>query len=197
MPSTIRYLTHPQVRIDPGTPIPEWSLNATGAARVAALATDPGALTGTRHIISSAEVKALETARPLAAALGATLEIRPAMHENDRSATGFLPPEEFERVADQFFAQPEISVRGWETARQAQTRILREVEAVLARMPEGDLLFVGHGGVGTLLYCALAGQPISRAFDQGPGGGGCWFGFDRAARKPFHGWQVMETLSAG
>lgn len=36
--------------------------------------------------------------------------------ENDRSSTGFLPPEEFEVVADAFFAQPGVSVRGWETA---------------------------------------------------------------------------------
>lgn len=28
------------------------------------------------------------------------------MHENDRSATGFLPPPEFEAVANQFFANP-------------------------------------------------------------------------------------------
>lgn len=91
MTRTVRYLTHPQVQIDPAKPVPDWSLNATGAARVAALAADPGALGATRRIVSSAEVKALETARPLALALGLSVEIRPDMHENDRSATGFLP----------------------------------------------------------------------------------------------------------
>ena len=119
MPQTVRYQTHPQVRIDPAKPIPDWSLNATGAARVPALAADPGALAQTRRIISSNEAKALGTARPLAEALGAALEIRAAMHENDRSATGFLPPAEFEAVADQFFAHPAESVRGWETAQNA------------------------------------------------------------------------------
>ena len=195
MTRTVRYLTHPQVLIDPATPIPDWSLNAVGAARVAALMANPGALGGTRRIISSAEVKALETARPLAEALGIAVEIRPDMHENDRSATGFLPPAEFEAVADQFFAHPAQSVRGWETADHAQARILREVNACLSEDGQGDVLFVGHGGVGTLLFCALGGLPISRAYDQGPGGGGCWFGFDLPDRKPHHGWQAMELLS--
>ena len=68
-------------------------------------------------IISSAEVKAVETAMPLAKALGCAHIIRDRMHENDRSATGFLPPDEFEAVADQFFAHPDMSTRGWGTAR--------------------------------------------------------------------------------
>jgi hypothetical protein len=50
--------------------------------------------------------------------------------ENDRSATGFLPPEEFERVADEFFGSPEKSARGWERAGDAQVRIVRAVEGI-------------------------------------------------------------------
>ena len=92
------YLSHPQVRIDPAQDVPSWSLSPEGAARVEALAAR-GALAGISRVVSSAEVKALETARPLAASLGCTVEIRPRMHENDRSATGFLPPAEFEAVA--------------------------------------------------------------------------------------------------
>ena len=54
------------------------------------------------------------------------------MHENDRSATGFLEPSEFERVADEFFARPTVSIGGWERAIDAQKRIVGEVEAVWA-----------------------------------------------------------------
>jgi broad specificity phosphatase PhoE len=95
----IRYLTHPQVQIEPAVPVPDWRLSRRGRERVAALAAT-NALAGTTHIVSSAERKAVETAEPLAAALGIVIEIRDAMHENDRSATGFLPPAEFEIVAD-------------------------------------------------------------------------------------------------
>jgi len=191
---TVRYLSHPQVQIEPQKDVRRWSLNAVGRARVAALVDQPGALARTRRVISSDETKALETARPLASALGVELEIRPQMHENDRSATGFLPPQEFEAVADAFFANPSESVRGWETADDAQRRILSEVEACLTGPQEGDVLFVGHGAVGTLLYCALAALAIDRRFDQGPGGGGCWYAFDLDARRPVQGWQPMERL---
>lgn len=197
MTRVARYLTHPQVLIDPGKAIPEWSLNSIGTARVVALATRLGALSRTRKVISSGEIKAIETARPLAEALGTALEIRLRMHENDRSSTGFLPPDEFERVADEFFANPSKSVRGWETAHDAQKRIVDEVEICLSDETEGDVLFVGHGGVGTLLFCALSGFEIDRRHDQGPGGGGFWFQFGISARRPLCGWQPMEALTSG
>lgn len=193
MRRTVRYLTHPQVQIDPAVDVPLWSLNAIGAGRVAALA-GSGALAGTTSVISSGETKAIETAEPLASALGCSVQIRQSMHENDRSATGFLPPEQFEAVADAFFSEPERSVRGWETAAHAQARILRDFNTCIAEHGAGDLLLVGHGGVGTLLYCHLAGLPISREYDQGPGGGGCYFECDVDAPVPRTGWQPMEQL---
>lgn len=193
MTQSVRYLSHPQVIIDPTKPVQSWSLNERGHARVAALAASD-ALLGTRHVISSAETKALETATPLAEALGCQLVIREAMHENDRGATGFLPPDEFETVADQFFAHPEESVRGWETAKTAQARIVREVRACLEAFNRGDVLFVGHGGVGTLLFCHLSQVPISRRFDQGSGGGGCYFEFAAPNGKPIANWQPLENL---
>lgn len=197
MPQIVRYLTHPQVLMDPLKDVRAWSLNEVGSNRVATLASQLGSLSGTRRVVSSDETKALETATPLSLALGVPLEVRPRMHENDRSSTGFLPPREFEAVADQFFAEPAMSVRGWETADDAQRRIVAEVEVCLAGPQEGDILFVGHGGVGTLLFCALSGFGIDRRFDQGPGGGGCWFAFDSQFRKPQCGWQPMEALMSG
>jgi broad specificity phosphatase PhoE len=193
MHRTIRYLSHPQVVIDPTKPIPDWSPSEVGLGRIAALAASD-ALTGTRHVISSAETKAIETATPLAKSLGCRLKVREAMHENDRSATGFLPPDEFESVVDQFFGCPEESVRGWETARAAQARIVAEVQDCLRNCETGDVLFVGHGGVGTLLFCYLSGDPISREFDQGANGGGCFFEFSGPQGKPSSRWQPFETL---
>lgn len=188
-----RYLTHPQVLIDPHKNVRLWGLHEIGRSRVAAPAKS-SALTGTTRVVSSSEIKALDTARPLAEALGCEVEVRERMHENDRSATGFLPPAEFENVADQFFTHPEVSIRGWEKAVDAQSRICREVEACLKSETSGDTLFVGHGAVGTLLFCALSGIPISRDHDQGPGGGGCYFAFPITGRKPLCGWQQMETM---
>lgn len=193
MAFTVRYLSHPQVIVDPEKEVTKWSLTAQGRACVIRLATS-GVLAGTTRVISSAETKAVETATPLAQALNCTVEIRARMHENDRSATGFLAPAVFEEVADRFFAQPDARAEGWETARAAQARITREVDACLSDHSTGDVLFVGHGAVGTLLFCALSDLEISREHDQGPGGGGNYFAFDSEARRPCSGWLPMEQL---
>jgi broad specificity phosphatase PhoE len=190
----IRYLSHPQVKIDPAVPVPDWGLSPFGLARTEAFARSP-LLRSTRRIVASAERKAVETARTIAGPLGLTVEIREAMHENDRSATGYLPPPEFELMADAFFAAPSESVRGWERAVDAQARIVREVEAVLADRNDNDILLVGHGGVGTLLLCHLLTQPITRIRDQ-PAGGGNLFTFDAGQRIVVHAWRSMEEAAA-
>lgn len=187
----VRYLTHPEVRIDPAVPVPSWGLNDVGRARVFALI-EAGWLSGTTEIVSSGERKAVETAQPIADALGVTLDVREGMHENDRSSTGFLEASDFERVADEFFAHPTASVRGWEQAVDAQGRIVREVETILARPSDGDVLLVGHGAVGTLLFCHYSDLSISRVHDQQEGGG-CYFSFSKEGRRVLHPWRRMEA----
>ncbi|MEO5760427.1 MAG: histidine phosphatase family protein, partial [Mesorhizobium sp.] len=147
------YITHPQVRIDANIPVPDLGLSEIGRTRAFAMLGQPW-VGEIRHIVSSDERKAVETAQILANHLGIAIEIRERMHENDRSATGFLPPQEFEAVADQFFAYPHNSIRGWERAIDAQRRILGEVDAVLGAGFANDVAFIGHGGVGTLLLIA-------------------------------------------
>ncbi len=75
---------------------------------------------------------------------------------------------------------PNRSVRGWEPAAKAQARIVEQVEVAVKHyrrlMPvRGDILFVGHGGVGTLLYCHFAGHEIERKFDQPAVGGELYY----------------------
>ncbi|HEX8048121.1 histidine phosphatase family protein [Rhizobium sp.] len=186
------YITHPQVRIDPTVPVPEWGLSEIGAARAQLAATQDWA-GKLGLIVSSAERKAIETAEALATASGTAIEIIEATHENDRSATGFLAPPEFEKAADWFFAHPHESFKGWERAIDAQTRIVSQVNTVLARHdPLIPIAFVGHGGVGTLLKCHLEGKPIARQGDQPPGGGNL-FAFDLAKRAVSCDWTPMEN----
>jgi broad specificity phosphatase PhoE len=189
-PRTIRY--HPQVKIDPAVPVPSGGPSVLGRTRTEALA-NSACLLATTRIISSGERKAIETAEIIAKKLNVAVEVRETMHENDRSATGFLPPDEFEAVASEFFARPLVAVQGWERAIDAQVRIVREVEHVLTRNRAGDVLFVGHGAVGTLLFCHYAGFAIDRIHDQ-PGGGGYCFAFIKDERRIFHPWLRMEDL---
>ncbi|MCM2472532.1 histidine phosphatase family protein [Rhizobium sp. CG5] len=185
------YITHPQVKIDATVPVPQWGLSDLGAARTRKAA---GAdwVRQLKRIVSSAEVKAIETSAILAEGAGIGFETVEILHENDRSATGFLPPPEFEKAADWFFAHPEQSYQGWERAIDAQARIVIAVEAILTdHDPTGAIAFVGHGGVGTLLKCHLEGRPIARSGDQAPGGGNL-FAFDLARRAVSCDWTPIE-----
>lgn len=188
-----RYLTHPQVMVDPEVPVTEWGLSPAAHARIERLLCSQ-VLIGTTRVVSSAERKAIETAEPIAEALGVATEIRPLMHENDRSSTGYLPREEFESVADRFFAEPTHSIRGWERAIDAQQRIVAEVESALSQTRNGDVLFVGHGAVGTLLRCWLARLPIDRKHDQPGGKGGCIFTLRISDKRVLSDWCLMEDL---
>ncbi|RWD97760.1 histidine phosphatase family protein [Mesorhizobium sp.] len=184
------YITHPQVQIDGSIPVPEWGLSDIGRARASAMLDQPW-VGSIRRIVSSGERKAIETAEILAKHLRLAVEVRERMHENDRSATGFLPPPEFEAVADQFFANPHVSIRGWERAVDAQSRIVGEVERALGTNQGDDVAFVGHGGVGTLLLLHLSGREISREADQ-PAGGGNYFAYDVGARRIIHGKRPID-----
>jgi broad specificity phosphatase PhoE len=179
------FLTHPEVTVDPAIPVEQWSLSKAGRRRAHLLSGCAWTAELTR-IISSEERKAVETAAILAGGLGLDRCTDAALGENDRSATGFLPPEEFEATADQFFAHPDRSVRGWETAEHAQHRVLDAVRSHLATGP-GGIAFVAHGGVGTLLLCHLMGVPISRQHDQP--GQGSYFAFDPAQWRAIHPWR--------
>ena len=185
----VHYLSHPQVDINPDIAVSSWGLNHTGRARVSKVV-EAGWLSGVSRVVSSAEVKAIETANPIAQALNAPVEIRQAMHENDRTATGYLPSEEFELVASEFFANPHKSIRGWEKAIDAQRRIVSETEEVLRNHISGNLLIVGHGAVGTLLFCHYSNFQISRQYDQK--GSGNYFSFLADKRQVLHGWIPME-----
>lgn len=189
----IRFITHPEVMIDPAVPIPDWKLSAEGLRRTAVMLERPW-VANIRAVFTSAERKA----RDMAALLAAHLDLSPiqdeALGENDRSATGYLPKAEFECVADAFFANPLSSTRGWERAVDAQRRIVAAVDrAIAAAPPVGDVAIISHGGVGALLLCHLMDAPISRAKDQPGGGGGNVFAFDARTRALNHGWRPIET----
>ena len=147
--------------------------------------------------LSSAERKARETAEILAEHLRLVPIIVETLGENDRSATGYLPKAEFEAVADAFFANPEENIRGWETAADAQRRIICAVErAVGFADMDGDIAIVSHGGVGALLLCHLKGVPISRTEDQPGDGGGNVYSFEASSHRLLSGWRRIEDTCA-
>ena len=194
------YVTHPQVQMDANVPVPLWGLSVDGRLRAEAFARRKVVPVGSM-IFSSRETKAMQLADILAEQSGGLVLSDHLMGENDRSATGFLPPNLFEETADRFFAEPEVSVDGWERAIDAQRRIVDTVATAMAGMPPGTpAVFCGHGAVGTLLKCHVGRRPIARSEDQSRhahrGGGNC-FSFDLDAMILGCEWTAMEDFPAG
>ncbi len=193
------YLTHPQVRIDAAVPVPLWGLSDIGRARAEAFV-ERKLVPGGAVVFSSREAKAMELADIIARATGTPVLLDHAMGENDRSSTGFLPPSLFEDHADRFFASPYESIEGWEKAVDAQSRIVGSVRMALGSVPgDAQVIFCGHGAVGTLLKCHVAGRRIDRSEDQsrkGDPGGGNGFMFDLGAGRLLSDWTPMEAIGA-
>ncbi|AVX02807.1 hypothetical protein MXMO3_00259 [Maritalea myrionectae] len=189
------YLTHPEVMIDPHLDVTKWGLSFTGQTRIKA-AIERGIFDHIEKIVSSDEQKAIDAATLIAEYSDISYQTDPRCGENDRRATGFLPKDEFEAVATQFFAHPSQSIRGWERAVDAQKRIVDAVNDHMKLATEQHVLFVGHGAVGTLLKCHLAQRPISSDEDQhhlGAPGGGNMFAFDWTGQRLLSDWVALEN----
>jgi broad specificity phosphatase PhoE len=173
-------------------PVPQWPLSELGRARMRAGLAQPW-IAGITAIYCSSERKAIDSAEILSGHLDIAFREVAELGENDRSSTGFLPPDEFERVADEFFARPEESVRGWERAADAQARIVAAVRSIERQDASGGpIAVVAHGAVGTLLYCALSGVPISRRWDQPANGGGNFYRFTLNPPAAHSGWRPID-----
>jgi broad specificity phosphatase PhoE len=146
---------------DCDVPARDWALSPSGhadAERLAEILTpfapaaifpdDPAA------IISSEELKARQTAQPLADRLGLPVEVMAGLHEHERRTVGYLDDETFQATMARFFAEPDTLVFGEETANQALKRFTQAVEDTLARYPEGDIAIFTHGTVISLFVAA-------------------------------------------
>ena len=190
----ILFVTHPEVVIDPAVPVPDWPLSGVGRLRMGRFAKALETRGGVTAAWSSRERKARDGAEILAARLGIPHRIDGDLGENDRSSTGYLAPPEFWDVVAEFFGCPDESVRGWETARAAQARIVGAVNRLaVEETTEGDIVVVSHGGVGRLLMALLQGLEIGEEDAPGHPGGGCWIEIDRHSLAVMKTWQTIEN----
>jgi broad specificity phosphatase PhoE len=192
--TTLFYISHPDVVIDPGVPIPHWDLSEVGRQRLEILLTQPWLKT-IQAVCCSDEQKAKTTAQRIAGFRNLTLQIIPELGEIDRSATGYLERSELIPVVAAFFAEPQESIRGWERAADAQIRTIRAVEGIISRSsPGANIAVVGHGGVGTLLLNHIKGTGITQA--DAPPGQGYYFAFSLEDKQLLHPWKPIDQIEA-
>ncbi|MFC1456157.1 histidine phosphatase family protein [Microvirga arabica] len=190
--ASLIFLTHPDVVIDPDQPITEWPLNPIGRARMERFV-DLVADRNVKAVYASTERKARDGAAIVAERLGLPYATHEDLGENDRSSTGFIAPPEFWDVVREFFGRPHDSIRGWERAVDAQTRIVRVVTRILREDPtSGDIVIVSHGAVGCLLTAHLQQVEIGRESRPQHPGGGCFIVVDRDTFTLTQNWRTIE-----
>lgn len=190
----IIFLSHPEVIVDPSTPVPDWGLSEKGRSRMISFCQSRAVLANFTTVFTSCEKKAVDCGQ-IAHEIWSVPHVEIAsLGEIDRSATGYLPPAEHSAVGREAFEHPDQSVRGWEPAVVAQRRIISALEQVCndPRAQMGDILIVSHGGVGLLLLCHLLAEPITRRRVMQNPGGGCYYTIDFRTRLVLTLWQDMD-----
>ncbi|TLP70540.1 histidine phosphatase family protein [Maribacter sp. ACAM166] len=188
----ILFITHANVDVNPKLPVPDWGLSVKGKERHVLFNFNPE-INNISAVYSSYEQKAIDGGKILSNHLSIELQKVESLKENDRSSTGFLYEEEFQTTANIFFAKPYKSVRGWERAIDAQNRIVSAIKTIISNdKSDGDIAIVAHGGVGTLLFCSLKGEKISRQYDQPSNGGGNFFTFYKENFEILHNWRDIS-----
>jgi broad specificity phosphatase PhoE len=190
--ASLFFITHPEVVIDPHQPIPEWPLNPIGRARMERFV-DLLAGRNVTAVYASTERKATDGAAIVAERLGLPYATHEDLGENDRSSTGFIAPPEFWDVVREFFGRSHESIRGWERAIDAQTRIVNAVSRILREdETAGDMVIVSHGAVGCLLTAHLQNVEIGQESRPQHPGGGCFIVIDRDTFTLTQDWRAIE-----
>lgn len=137
---------HSLPEILPGIPASSWRLSPEGERRCLLLAQritayHPGV------VVSSHEIKAVETARWVADRVRQPVQILDGLEEHHREKVAFSGQLDFKKRVKQFFEHPGELVFGSETALQAEERFSKTLSTVIDHNPSKSLVVVTHGTV--------------------------------------------------
>ena len=144
---------HAATAADPARDPADWPLSDSGRAEARRLAFRPSWRNATR-LVSSAEPKAVETARCIVASSGVVLETCSGLNEVKRSS---FRDDYISRV-EEFFQFPAKSGDDWETAKDALARVRAVITSLGNDFAGGHAVLVGHGMLWALARAWLLGQ---------------------------------------
>jgi broad specificity phosphatase PhoE len=147
---------HSLPEIEPAVLSHRWHLSAEGRRRCGPLA-EQLATYRPATVVASREPKATETAALVAQRLGLPYETVAGLEENDRTGFTYTSAAQYEAALAAFFARPTERVVGGGTARAAEERFTRAIEAVLRSSAGGNVIVVAHGTVISLFVARHTG----------------------------------------
>ncbi len=187
----IYFTTHPEVVVDPNTPVPDWHLSDTGIKRAQEMLKQDW-VSGIQKVFSSREQKAVDLGNVVSAHLDIPLETLQDLGEIDRSSTGYVGGQEFWNIVDEFFTTPNESARGWEKAIDVQNRTVNVVKKIIKDNPNKNIFIASHGGTGVLLNWYIKGVGIPKSGYELGRGGGYYFIFDPNKWKMIQDWRPID-----
>ena len=178
MPTEIVFLRHAETLVDPDSPASEWHLAPSGRSESYELAAS-GILGEVDAIVSSDEMKAIETAEPFAKMFGLEINRNHSFRELNRNTGPFLTREEYLSCVQEVLRNPSARPNGWECATDALSRTKRAVQQTMSQYGSKRVLVVSHGLVLTLYFADLQATMHEA--------------FDRWTQLPFCGWGVVSN----
>lgn len=164
-PRRLILVKHGQPEIDPATPPSTWPLSEPGRKAAVELAGkldrfDPVA------VVSSTELKAVETARAMAGLLGLPVGEDEGLCEQRNDTGGFKDQLVFEAQVEAMFREPHALVLGEETGEAARLRFAEALDRQMATHPAGTLVVVAHGRVISLWAAEVLGVDAMTLWKQ-------------------------------
>ena len=138
-------------------------LTPHGHAQAHALAADFAQLHNAT-VFSSTMPRARQTAEPIAAALGATLQLDARLAERDFSRLTGLSAQASQALQQQSYLNPAVSLIGEETLAAQRARVsawLADRMADLEAAIEAPMIVVCHGGTIEHVFAELIGIPLA------------------------------------
>ena len=140
---------HAEVTVDPSRDAADWLVSAEGLAAANRLAGAPS-WRSLAAIASSTEPKAIETARPIAAAAGRRLQLEPGLGEVRRNASWADGADSYIALVERYLSGEELD--DWEPAAAARARVTQAMDQLLSG--DDPVCVVSHGLV-LSLYLGL------------------------------------------
>jgi broad specificity phosphatase PhoE len=151
----LTFFRHFRTRIEKDKPASEWNLDETGVEEMREMI-DSGAFEGFDRVISSAESKAMVTAKAISERHGIPVTVSYDIVEVDRDRAGFIEGD-YEMAAEKYLSETDDFDQPWEDISSVRTRALRFMNQL--EDETGNLLVISHGLFLSVLLSGYFGQP--------------------------------------
>lgn len=123
-----------------------WRLSEVGKQR-ADLVADHLARYSVQAVVSSNEMKAIETANAISSRIHRPFEVDERLREHCVDDEPFRSEPAFKRLVDNFFERPDDVVFGSESANAAKRRMAAAITGIRRKYRTGDVVIVSHGRI--------------------------------------------------